>query len=423
MLYAYYGDDFTGSTDVLETLAEAGVPAVLFLGEPTAEDIAAFPGVAAIGIAGDSRSRSPQWMDHNLPRIFGVLKGFGAQVTHYKTCSTFDSAPHVGNIGRAMEIGSRIFEAPFVPILVGAPHLGRFVAFGELFALAEDVVYRIDRHPTMSRHPVTPMHEADLRRHLAQQTSMKVGLVDLRHLTRATLTHELSQGAVAVLFDGVDEVTSAAAGKLVWAEAAQQKLFGVGSSGLTRSLVAAWKTEGLASGERLTATAKAERPVLIVSGSCSPVTSSQITWALENGFEGIPIHPKRLLHEPEIRKQIVDQIIESLQRKRSPVVYSAMGPLPPDEAAYGDQLGAALGHIVRQVVERSALRRVVFCGGDTSSHALQQLPIRALSWAGPLVAGAPLCSAYAPGTIFDGMELVLKGGQVGPRDLFRSALA
>ena len=35
LLYCYYGDDFTGSTDVLEQLAGNGVSSVLFLGTPT----------------------------------------------------------------------------------------------------------------------------------------------------------------------------------------------------------------------------------------------------------------------------------------------------------------------------------------------------------------------------------------------------
>ena len=30
----------------------------------------------------------------------------------------------------------------------------------------------------MSRHPVTPMTEADLRRHLSRQTDKRIGLVD-----------------------------------------------------------------------------------------------------------------------------------------------------------------------------------------------------------------------------------------------------
>ncbi len=164
-LYAFYGDDFTGSTDVLEQLAAGGVPAVLFLRMPDAALRDRFADVRAIGLAGDSRSRSPEWMDDHLPAAFDALSD-GA-IVHYKTCSTFDSAPRIGSIGRAMDIGLRIFGGP-AAILVGAPHLRRYVAFGNLFAAAGAEVYRIDRHPTMSRHPVTPMHEADLIHDLDQ---------------------------------------------------------------------------------------------------------------------------------------------------------------------------------------------------------------------------------------------------------------
>src|ERR1017187_8361616 len=138
ILYTYYGDDFTGSTDVLEQLGANGVPAVLFVGVPKPEHRATFSGAQAIGIAGDSRSRSPEWMSANLPAIFRALQRFGAPITHYKVCSTFDSSPTIGSIGRAIEIGREVFAPPFVPIVVGAPHLRRYVAFGHLFAGAPD---------------------------------------------------------------------------------------------------------------------------------------------------------------------------------------------------------------------------------------------------------------------------------------------
>ena len=146
-LYAFYGDDFTGSTDVLEQCAEGGVPAVLFLREPDAALRARFPDARAIGLAGDSRSRSPDWMDDHLPRAFASLAD--AAIIHYKTCSTFDSSPHTGSIGRALDLGVAAFGGP-AAIVVGAPHLRRYVAFGNLFAAAGAEVFRIDRHPTMS---------------------------------------------------------------------------------------------------------------------------------------------------------------------------------------------------------------------------------------------------------------------------------
>jgi uncharacterized protein YgbK (DUF1537 family) len=69
-------------------------------------------------------------------------------------------------------------------------------------------------------------------------------------------------------------------------------------------------------------------------------------------------------------------------------------------------------------MEQTGIRRVVLCGGDTSSHAIQQLPLRALTYSAPLTPGAPLCRAHAPGTAFHFAEFVLKGGQIGPVDFF-----
>jgi uncharacterized protein YgbK (DUF1537 family) len=83
------------------------------------------------------------------------------------------------------------------------------------------------------------------------------------------------------------------------------------------------------------------------------------------------------------------------------------------------ELGLALGRLLLGLVRQTGVRRVVLCGGDTSSHAVQQLNLTALSFAGILSPGAPLCRAHAEeATGLDGLELVLKGGQIGPEDFF-----
>lgn len=147
-LVTFYGDDFTGSSASMEVLAFAGLPTVLFLEPPTAERLRDFAGYRAIGIAGTARSRSPDWMNEHLPLVFRLLAGLGAPVLHYKVCSTFDSAPHVGSIGRAAEIGIELLRPSWVPMVVADPGMGRFQSFGHLFALAGDTGYRLDRHPT-----------------------------------------------------------------------------------------------------------------------------------------------------------------------------------------------------------------------------------------------------------------------------------
>ena len=57
---AFYGDDFTGSTDALEVLAFAGLDCALFLKAPTPETLARFPRLDAIGVGGGApRSENP----------------------------------------------------------------------------------------------------------------------------------------------------------------------------------------------------------------------------------------------------------------------------------------------------------------------------------------------------------------------------
>jgi uncharacterized protein YgbK (DUF1537 family) len=425
ILYSFYGDDFTGSTDVLEQLGSNGIPAALFVGPPSDAHRARFSDVRAIGIAGDSRSRSPEWMSAQLPAIFSRLWEFGAPLMHYKVCSTFDSSPTCGSIGRAMEIGLEAVSPAFVPIVVGAPHLRRYVAFGNLFAAdADGVVRRIDRHP-MSQHPVTPMREADLRVHLAAQTKTQIGLIDLPTLQSGrgskAICSLVAGGCGAILFDTIDAETQAAVGTLLWNEARQRPVFSMGSSGLTAALISAWSAAGLLEKPPAAQMLPAARPLLVVSGSCSEKTQRQIRYALVNGYRCIALDPVALMErDGAAHAAALRTAGESLAAGQDTVLYTALGSTK--DAASGDELGVALGKLLRELLGRThespqPVRRVVICGGDTSSHAVQQLGIYALTWAANLQPGGPLCRAHADSELH-GLELVLKGGQVGTDDFF-----
>jgi len=93
---AYYGDDFTGSTDALEFLTRAGARSALFIQPPSAEQLSRYPGLQALGVAGLTRSMPPAQMEAELRPAFTALRALGAPHVHYKVCSTFDSSPTVG---------------------------------------------------------------------------------------------------------------------------------------------------------------------------------------------------------------------------------------------------------------------------------------------------------------------------------------
>jgi uncharacterized protein YgbK (DUF1537 family) len=438
LLVSFYGDDFTGSTSVMEVLTFAGVPTVLFLDIPTAAQLAGFAGYRSVGIAGIARSQSPGWMKKHLPPAFEILAGLNAPISHYKICSTFDSAPQVGSIGQAVDLAAPLFGGAWHPLVVAAPAIGRYQAFGNLFAVAAGVGYRLDRHPTMSCHPVTPMDEADVRRHLAKQTDKGIGLIDYLAMKRGeateALARELAQGAEIVAIDVVDDETLAAAGRLIW-ECRGEHLFAFGSQGLEYALVAHWQAAGLLDNPRHEFRAASSERIMCVSGSCSPVTAGQIAFAEQNGFAGIRLDAARAVDRREWERELgraEDQALGAVGAGRDPLVFTANGPDDPALACVAsaveasgqsageinDRIGSGLGRLLGRVMQHARLTRAAIAGGDTSGHATRELGIYALTALAPIAPGSPLCRAYSDDQAHDQFEIALKGGQIGAPDFF-----
>lgn len=427
LLLSYYGDDFTGSTDVMEALSSGGIPTVLFTGLPDKQQISRFPNYKAVGIAGISRSQSPNWMDQNLPEIFQWLKDLKARHCHYKTCSTFDSSPGLGSIGRALEIALEVFEQEQAAMVIGAPQLRRYTYFGQLFASYRDKVYRIDRHPVMSKHPVTPMQESDLLVHLAQQTDLHSDCVNPEALAKNTLSNDIDDmfdtRARLILLDVFDTLSQQKAGAILDRYKSRLGPFVIGSSGIEYALLNAWKKNGLAGPVDQTAPIENLERIAVVSGSCSPTTERQIDTALKSGFTGIQVDYEALV-SGQGREAAVEtalrQASEVLDDGQSPILFTAKGSenLSAATTSTGDAAGQALGSILKTLVKRHSLDRVIVAGGDTSSHALSQMDVIALTLRQPIpgTPGSPLCNAHRnDGSIF---ELALKGGQIGGDDYF-----
>jgi uncharacterized protein YgbK (DUF1537 family) len=418
----FCGDDFTGSTDVLEALATAGLRTVLFLEPPTREELRRFGDVQAAGVASTCRTLSPEDMEASLPPALERLRDLGAPLCHYKVCSTFDSSPRMGSIGRAIDIGSAVFGGRFVPLVVGAPVLRRYCAFGNLFATMDGAAYRIDRHPVMSRHPVTPMDEGDLRLHLSKQTAKRIALMDLVQLTGSSdevdrrFRRIIDTNPEILLFDVLDEDRLAEVGRLIWTSGAP---FAVGSSGIEYALTAAWRRSGeLASAPASTSPGPADR-LLVVSGSCSEVTKAQIEWAVQHGFQGIRVPPDG------DETELVGHARAAFDRGLNPVLYTALGPddsAIQDARSRGALVGTRLGRLARRIVEEERLSRLLVAGGDTSGHVARELGLYALEMAVPIAPGSPLCRSRARQDTLDGLEIAMKGGQVGKADYFASVL-
>lgn len=450
---AFYGDDFTGSTDALEVLAFAGLRCALFLSPPSDAALRALGGYDAIGVAGDSRGMSPSEMDEALPSIFEALAALDAGIVHYKVCSTFDSSPSIGSIGHAMEIARGIFGPKVIPIVAGTPALARYCVFGNLFARSgtDGVTYRIDRHPIMSVHPVTPMGEADLVLHLGRQTSMQIGKFTLpsfssdRASLHARLHAQSGGGNAALLFDTIEKEHLTEVGGMLEALAdARAPSFVVGSSGVEYALTQWWAANGQTQGASsdFSSFEPAEK-VLAISGSASALSARQIETAVAAGFAEIGVDASALVDGArweQAAAALEDSAIASLAQGRSVILHTARGPDDPrigamidslvargetrEQARHGGGrlLGVRLGKIVQRILVAVPLRRLLLSGGDTSSQITRVLDPDALEIKARLAPGAPLCRVISDKPHLASLQVALKGGQMGDASFFVKAL-
>jgi uncharacterized protein YgbK (DUF1537 family) len=434
-LLGWYGDDFTGATDTLAVLTQAGLRAMLFMGVPggaqqTAAARALGGTLHAVGIAGASRSMAPAAMEAELEPVGAFFATLGSRVLHYKVCSTFDSAPEVGSIGTAVRVLRRHVRHPFVPIVGGQPNLGRYCAFSNLFAAAGSggAVERIDRHPTMRNHPMTPMKEADLRRHLSLQGLQPVaGLhypvyAENQDAQQDVLQRLLDEVPAAVLLDITEPTQLAQIGRLIWQQAQQGALLAVGPSGVAQALIAYWRqSEQMPGAEQHDrgdgqGLARADSPVFIFAGSLSPITARQVRGA--KSFQQIALHAGALLDSPSYRTKVQAEIGGHLLEGRHVLAYTASANGEAPDTGKSAELAQATARCVKAIVDGQAVR-----GAPLRRMAVKALGVWGLSYRAALGAGVCVSTIHSDDPALDGMELMLKGGQMGSEDVFERLLA
>ncbi|MCJ8519742.1 uncharacterized protein YgbK (DUF1537 family) [Pseudorhizobium tarimense] len=408
----YIGDDFTGASDTLATFSKGGARTKLFLQPPTATEMA---DLGAVGIATGLRSMAPRRMQEELERIMAPLAASRARFFHYKVCSTFDSSPKIGSIGAAVAAISAHIHPALVLIIGGQPSLGRYCCFGHLFAGASDrSVHRIDRHPVMSRHPVTPMRESDLRLHLTEQGLADIALVAATEIDQGApaiierLSAAAVSGAPCFLFDAVCQDHISMLAEVLRGLSVERPVLLVGASSVAEALTA---NDGSSA-----ATMQVDKPdagsglpTFIFAGSRSSVTQSQVEAA--RLFKKLPLTPQ-VMSDPKLLQSAVEEA-----RRHLSTGANLLAHLLPEED-YGlsnDDLTERSARFVAAVASEIHLSGLGIAGGDTSSAAVVCLGVRSLSYLGDADRGVAICSAETA----DGpLMLMLKGGQMGNTDLF-----
>jgi 3-oxoisoapionate kinase len=415
--YGFLADDLTGASDVLAQAYAHGMSGMLVL------DPRQLTGSAdVVGIAGPLRSQSGAALESSIRAGLDALAQIDLKVLLYKVCSTFDSSPTVGSIGRAIELITECYpEHGAVPVLPAQPEFGRYTAFSQHFGTYQNHVYRLDRHPVMAHHPATPMAESDLRQILA--TQLRDGaLPPAVHLTAYSdgsfddqWRQLRRQQDRAFVVDAVDSAQmDIAARTLITHRPRTGPAIIVGSGGIMAAL-ARNHTGRHASSARAT---RSSGPTLVVSASASSTTAAQIDDAIAHGWVDVAIPAEAFGATPDTRW--VRSVEDALAAKRDVIAHTTRGPqdLRLSSGAGAHEVGTAIGAVAGRMARSGLTRDVVICGGDTSSHALAAMRISALRISELLVTAGPICTADENSDVA-GCRLLLKGGQVGGPSLFR----
>lgn len=411
-------DDYTGASDLANTLTRAGLRTVQTIGVP-ADDLA-LPEVDAVVISLKSRSIEAGLAVSRSRAADKWLRGRGASHVLFKICSTFDSTD-AGNIGPVMDALRADCGETVVLVTPAFPETGRTVYQGNLFVGAVPL-----NESPLKDHPLNPMHDSNLVRVLACQSRTQIGLVDLAIVTRgaeavrARLAALAGQGIGAAIVDAVFDRDLETIGLVAAGHRLSVGASGIGL-GLARALVSTGKVKA-------TATSDAGAPVggaaVCLAGSCSQATLEQIASA-ERIMPVLRLDPDRIITQ-------ADEVQHALDWARPRL---AEGPVLIASSSAPDQVAAlqarhgrdAAGHAIEQAMAdiaenlvKSGVRRLVVAGGETSGAVVDRLGIPGFLVGAEIAAGVPVLRAV--GTEAGGMLLALKSGNFGGPDFFAAAL-
>ena len=436
---AFYGDDFTGASDNAAQYARHGLRTLLFFANPDEAVLRqAAKDYDVIGVAGTARSLRPEDMPGELMPVLENFKSLKVPFVQYKCCSTFDSSPTIGSLGKAIQLMRSLWPDSLVPVLAATPEFGRYTMFGHHYARAGEPVYRLDRHPVMSRHPATPMHESDLALILAEQGFTPQRGIDLRELDAHEGRAAELAGKIAnedsVVFDGYTQKQVITAAASLWHVSRSRMVCAMAAQGMAHALGAHLRERGEINAPEPSHTLAPVDKLLVLSGSCSALSAAQIDWAVQAGFVGIRIAPEVLIADGEhLLRPLETQMLDALSSGRSVVMYTAKGPDDDQVAAVQRQLPAGVSapayvahrigllyaRLARAAIEHAGLTRLVVAGGDSSSFTMRQLGAIALETrASHFRQNAHVCSLFSDDPLIHGKEVLLKGGQVGTAELY-----
>lgn len=414
LLLGCIADDFTGATDLANTLTRQGMCTVVLLGMPRGD--LPVPDADAIVIALKSRSIAADEAVRVSLDALEWLKRAGARQFYFKYCSTFDSTD-AGNIGPVADALLARLGEPFTIACPAFPTNGRTVYNGHLF-VGRDLL----SESGMRDHPITPMLDSCLVRVLQRQTKSRIGLISFDVVDRgadaidAAIAALQAQGYHCAVVDALTDLHLISIGTAC----ADMKLL-TGGSGLALGLPNNFRRQGWLKRRSGGGLPHIDGAAAVLAGSCSAATQRQVE-AMKAQCESFALDPSALAAQAEPGAEALAWALTRLGTAPL-LIYSTAAP---DKVAAsqqtlgreraGELVERTLASIARGLVV-AGVRRLVVAGGETSGAVVTALGIEGLRIGPEIDPGVPWTVSLSD----EPVALALKSGNFGTDDFFTKA--
>lgn len=415
MLLGCIADDFTGATDLANTLVKSGMNTVQSIGVP--DGSLSLDGVDALVIALKSRTIPADQAVAQSLTASAYLKAAGAKQFIFKYCSTFDSTDD-GNIGPVADALLDELGEDFTIACPAFPATGRSIYKGYLF-----VGDGLLSESGMENHPLTPMTDSNLVRVLSRQTSHNVGLVDYSTVSRGAAA--ISARFAALRAGGVrhaivDALTDPDLHQIGEALASTRLI--TGGSGIAIGLAENFRKSGELEAGTSPSLPNAKGQAAVIAGSCSKMTRAQVAHT-QSVWPTFNIDPVAIAAGVDVAAKALSWADE--QSKDYPVlIYSSADPAVISDIqnkygrdAAGEMVERVMGQVAQGLVARGVSQLVV-AGGETSGAVVQALNVKALRIGPEIDPGVPWTEALGAAPL----ALALKSGNFGAEDFFQKSL-
>ncbi|MEK9671807.1 MAG: 3-oxo-tetronate kinase [Rhodospirillaceae bacterium] len=413
-------DDFTGATDLANTLVKNGMRTVQVNGVPTAGAMPDLGDAEAVVVALKSRTCPVHEAVQNSRAALAWLRGLGIKQAFFKYCSTFDSTD-MGNIGPVADALLADLDHDFALACPAFPTTGRTIYKGYLFV--GDVLLS---ESSLKNHPLTPMTDPNLVRVLSRQTDELVGLVEHKTVKRGAdavkTAFQALQGSghTYAIIDAVDDQDL----RIIGEAAADHPLI-TGGSGIALGLPENFRRAGLIAAASEARLPSADGPAVIISGSCSQATLSQVARARKK-FANHSVDPMELIDGVGGARKLAEKVLAG---DGTQMIYSTADPETVKQVQQkigrnqaGDMVEKFFGDLARYLRD-GGIRRFVIAGGETSGAVSQALGVKAMRIGPEIDPGVPWTESLPTGGGNEApLAITLKSGNFGSEDFFEKAL-